>query len=135
MRLCPPPLHEFAAGVGQANTAAVLQHPTAIGRPLDAIPDRAVHLVGQRPPKGFALGCVVETSHQVPIEYLSRVGHEPILAPLQKDRGRSTLAAGADPVCYRCYFGVAVLPKNLTPRLRHAPTLRPSRQTARTGDL
>lgn len=29
------------------------------------------------------------------------------------DRGRSTLAAGADPVCYRCYFGVAVLPKNL----------------------
>jgi hypothetical protein len=34
-------------------------------------------------------------------------------SPQQKGRGRSTLAAGADPVCYRFYFGVAVLPKNL----------------------
>ena len=113
MRLRPPALHQFASGVGQANTATVLQHPTAIGRPLDAIPDRAVHLVGQRPPKGFALGCVVEASHQVPNEGLSRVGHEQFWSPLQMDRGRSTLAAGADPVCYRGYFGVAVLPKNL----------------------
>jgi hypothetical protein len=34
-----------------------------------------------------------------------------------------TLAAGADPVCYRCYFGVAVLPKNSSnPRLRSTVT-------------
>jgi len=44
------------------------------------------------------------------------------------DRGRSTLAAGADPVCYRGHFGAAVLPMNLAQQLhcRHLPS-RPAK--------
>ena len=102
MRLCPPALHQFATGVGQANTSAVLQHPTAIGRPLDAIPDRAVHLVGQRPPNGFALGSVVKASHQVSIEGLSRVGHEPILVPAARNGAFIASVVSGVPLQVQC---------------------------------